>query len=124
MTDNESRAVRLVPSGPVMVQGPVRIEMPDGSVVESDRFMVAICTCRRSRHIPCATLAIGADGAGIRQGKARRNDERSCVQHSMTWAARRSSTTSRALIPNTTSRSSCGSPATRSPTTSVRTTCS
>jgi CDGSH-type Zn-finger protein len=35
-----------------MVQGPVRIELPDGSVVESDRFMVAICTCRRSKNYP------------------------------------------------------------------------
>jgi CDGSH-type Zn-finger protein len=35
-----------------MVQGPVRIEMADGSVVESDRFMVAICTCRRSKSYP------------------------------------------------------------------------
>ena len=33
-------------------EGPVRIEMPDGSVVESDRFMVAICTCRRSKTYP------------------------------------------------------------------------
>ena len=52
MTDDEPRTVRIVPSGPVMVQGPVRIEMPDGSVVESDRFMVAICTCRRSKSYP------------------------------------------------------------------------
>ena len=52
MTDDEPRVVRVVPSGPVMVQGPVRIEMPDGSVVESDRFMVAICTCRRSKSFP------------------------------------------------------------------------
>jgi CDGSH-type Zn-finger protein len=52
MTDSESRIVRVVPSGPVMVQGPVRIEMPDGSVVESHRFMVAICTCRRSKAYP------------------------------------------------------------------------
>jgi CDGSH-type Zn-finger protein len=52
MTDDEPRIVRVVPSGPVMVQGPVRIEMPDGSVVESDRFMVAICTCRRSKSYP------------------------------------------------------------------------
>jgi CDGSH-type Zn-finger protein len=35
-----------------MVEGPVRIEMPDGSVVESDRFMVAICACRRSKNYP------------------------------------------------------------------------
>jgi len=51
MTDGEARIVRIVASGPVMVQGPVRIEMP-GSVVESDRFMVAICTCRRSKAYP------------------------------------------------------------------------
>lgn len=52
MNDNARRTVRLVPSGPMMVEGPVRIELPDGSVVESDRFMVAICTCRRSREFP------------------------------------------------------------------------
>ncbi len=52
MSDHEARVVRVVPSGPVMVQGPVRIEMPDGSVVESDRFMVAICACRRSKNYP------------------------------------------------------------------------
>jgi CDGSH-type Zn-finger protein len=52
MTDNEPRTVRVVPSGPLMIEGPVRIEMPDGRVVESDRFMVAICTCRRSKSYP------------------------------------------------------------------------
>jgi CDGSH-type Zn-finger protein len=52
MSDAEPRTVRVVPSGPLMVQGPVRIEMPDGKVVESDRFMVAICTCRRSKDYP------------------------------------------------------------------------
>lgn len=52
MSDAEPRTVRVVPSGPLMVQGPVRIEMPDGTVVESDRFMVAICTCRRSKDYP------------------------------------------------------------------------
>ncbi|WP_445170796.1 CDGSH iron-sulfur domain-containing protein [Mycolicibacterium sp. Dal123E01] len=36
----------------MMVQGPVHIEMPDGTVVESDRFMVAICMCRRSKTFP------------------------------------------------------------------------
>jgi CDGSH-type Zn-finger protein len=52
MKDDEPRVVRVVPSGPVLVEGPVRIEMPDGSVVESDRFIVAICTCRRSKSYP------------------------------------------------------------------------
>lgn len=52
MTDGGRRTVRVVRSGPVLIEGPVRIEMPDGGVVESDRFMVAICTCRRSRDFP------------------------------------------------------------------------
>jgi CDGSH-type Zn-finger protein len=52
MSDDDARLVRVVPSGPVMVRGPVKIEMPDGSVVESDRFMVAICACRRSKNYP------------------------------------------------------------------------
>lgn len=49
---DEARLVRVVPGGPILVEGPVRIEMADGSVVESDRFMVAICTCRRSKDYP------------------------------------------------------------------------
>lgn len=52
MSDTEPRIVRVVPNGPLMVQGPVRIEMPDGRVVESNRFMVAVCTCRRSKDYP------------------------------------------------------------------------
>jgi CDGSH-type Zn-finger protein len=36
----------------MLVEGPVRIETPDGAVVESDRFMVAICTCHRSKEYP------------------------------------------------------------------------
>jgi CDGSH-type Zn-finger protein len=52
MTASAPRLVRVIPNGPVMVQGPVRIELPDGSVVESDRFMVAICACRRSKVYP------------------------------------------------------------------------
>jgi CDGSH-type Zn-finger protein len=47
-----STRVKVVPKGPVLVSGPVRIEMPDGRVVESDRFMVAICTCGRSKQYP------------------------------------------------------------------------
>ncbi|MCV7065751.1 CDGSH iron-sulfur domain-containing protein [Mycolicibacterium farcinogenes] len=48
----EQRAVRVVENGPIMIEGPVRIELPDGTTVESDRFMVAICTCRRSKTYP------------------------------------------------------------------------
>ncbi len=52
MTDGTHRLVRIVPGGPVLVEGPVRIQMPDGSEVESDRFMVAVCACRRSKSYP------------------------------------------------------------------------
>lgn len=44
--------VKVIPNGPILIDGPVRIEMPDGNVVESDRFMVAVCTCRRSKNYP------------------------------------------------------------------------
>jgi CDGSH-type Zn-finger protein len=50
MTDRAR--VQVVPNGPVLIPGPLRIEMPDGRVVESDRFMVAICACRRSKNYP------------------------------------------------------------------------
>ncbi|WP_174397508.1 CDGSH iron-sulfur domain-containing protein [Mycolicibacterium sphagni] len=52
MSEDDARLVRIVSGGPMMIQGPVRIEMPDGIVVESDRFMVAICMCRRSKTFP------------------------------------------------------------------------
>lgn len=62
----ERRAVRVVPGGPILVEGPVRIELPDGSTVESDRFMVAICTCRRSKTYP---LCDTSHRKGNRSGK-------------------------------------------------------
>ncbi|GAA0938149.1 CDGSH iron-sulfur domain-containing protein [Actinocorallia libanotica] len=48
----EPRRVVLDPEGPVLVEGPVEIVLEDGSTVVSDRFMVALCTCRRSRDYP------------------------------------------------------------------------
>jgi len=60
--------VQVVAGGPVLVSGPVRIEMPDGDVVESDRFMVAICTCRRSGEYP---LCDNSHRRCRRAGKAR-----------------------------------------------------
>ncbi|MGW6843567.1 CDGSH iron-sulfur domain-containing protein [Streptomyces sp. NPDC054958] len=38
--------------GPVLVEGPVEIVLEDGTTARSDRFMVAVCTCRRSRTFP------------------------------------------------------------------------
>ncbi|WP_079063118.1 CDGSH iron-sulfur domain-containing protein [Peterkaempfera griseoplana] len=38
--------------GPVLIEGPVEVLLPDGSTVLSDRFVVALCVCRRSRRYP------------------------------------------------------------------------
>lgn len=46
------RTVRIVPRGPMLIQGPVEIELDDGTRVCSDRFMVAICCCQRSKTYP------------------------------------------------------------------------
>ncbi|MFC6465962.1 CDGSH iron-sulfur domain-containing protein [Gordonia humi] len=43
--DRRHRRVRVIPKGPVMVEGPVDIERPDGSTMHCDRFQVAICAC-------------------------------------------------------------------------------
>ncbi|MEV4941537.1 CDGSH iron-sulfur domain-containing protein [Streptomyces zaomyceticus] len=47
-----ARRVSVDPQGPVLVEGPVEMVLDDGTVARSDRFAVAICTCRRSRTYP------------------------------------------------------------------------
>jgi CDGSH-type Zn-finger protein len=44
--------VIVEPGGPILVEGPVDLVLPDGGTVSCDRFMVAICACRRSRRYP------------------------------------------------------------------------
>ncbi|MDH6543788.1 CDGSH iron-sulfur domain-containing protein [Streptomyces sp. SPB4] len=51
-TEDLARRVFVDPQGPVMVEGPIEIALEDGEVVRSERFMVAVCTCRRSRTYP------------------------------------------------------------------------
>ncbi|MGW3997765.1 CDGSH iron-sulfur domain-containing protein [Amycolatopsis sp. NPDC004772] len=46
------RRVTVVPGGPVLVEGPVELSTPDGELVRSDRFLVAVCACRRSKRFP------------------------------------------------------------------------
>lgn len=48
----ERRRVRMVQGGPVLVEGPVEVVMEDGSTAVSDRWLVALCACRRSRAYP------------------------------------------------------------------------
>jgi CDGSH-type Zn-finger protein len=49
---DDARRVLVTDEGPVLVSGPVEIELPDGTVVRSDRAVTALCTCRRSRRQP------------------------------------------------------------------------
>ncbi|MCL7425037.1 CDGSH iron-sulfur domain-containing protein [Streptomyces sp. NPDC057806] len=46
------RRAKVQRGGPLLLEGPVEIELEDGSTVVSDRFRVALCTCRRSRRYP------------------------------------------------------------------------
>ena len=46
------RRVCVTDEGPVLVEGPVEVVMEDGSTVRSERGVVALCTCRRSRIAP------------------------------------------------------------------------
>lgn len=42
----------MVPNGPVLVEGPVEVVTEDGVTHTSDRFVVAVCACRRSKRYP------------------------------------------------------------------------
>ncbi|WP_187145111.1 MULTISPECIES: CDGSH iron-sulfur domain-containing protein [Streptomyces] len=74
----------VVDGGPILVEGPVEVMTDDGKLVVSDRVVVALCTCRRSRihpwcdtshrrreHIPAAadTVRAPACGAGATSGR-------------------------------------------------------
>jgi CDGSH-type Zn-finger protein len=71
--------------GPVLVEGPVEVVLPDGSVESSERPVVALCTCRRSRRYPyCDTshrrhgrprAGASADGEASAGGEASADGE-------------------------------------------------
>ena len=42
----------ITPDGPILVDGPAELVAADGTTVRSDRFRVAVCTCRRSKCYP------------------------------------------------------------------------
>jgi CDGSH-type Zn-finger protein len=46
------RRVVVVPGGPILVDGPVELVLDDGTTAVSDRFVVAVCACRRSKRYP------------------------------------------------------------------------
>ena len=51
-TERPDTRVTITPDGPILVDGPVELVGADGTTVRSDRFRVAICTCRRSKCYP------------------------------------------------------------------------
>ncbi|WP_405812380.1 CDGSH iron-sulfur domain-containing protein [Streptomyces sp. NBC_01102] len=46
------RRISVDGEGPLLIEGPVEVTCPDGTVAVSNRFVVAVCTCRRSRMYP------------------------------------------------------------------------
>lgn len=50
--DPLARRVVVVPGGPLLVEGPLEVVLPDGTVRICDRPVVALCACRRSRRHP------------------------------------------------------------------------
>ncbi len=51
-TRSPAHRVVLTGDGPVLVDGPLEIELADGTLVRSDRPVNALCVCRRSRIYP------------------------------------------------------------------------
>ncbi len=51
---HEPRRVEILVTddGPILVSGPVEVVLPDGTRVQSDRPVTALCVCRRSRRQP------------------------------------------------------------------------
>ena len=47
---DRSAAHRVVVTGdgPLLLEGPVEVDLPDGRTVRSERPVVALCVCRRS----------------------------------------------------------------------------
>ncbi|MEU8548215.1 CDGSH iron-sulfur domain-containing protein [Streptomyces roseoverticillatus] len=60
-----ARRVSQEPGGPFLIEGPVEVVLEDGTVVRSDRPVVALCACRRSRIFPwCDTSHREIRGTG------------------------------------------------------------
>ncbi|MFH8708655.1 CDGSH iron-sulfur domain-containing protein [Streptomyces rubrogriseus] len=64
------RRIKVQRRGPLLVEGPVEVELEDGTTVSSDRFRVALCTCRRSRRYPWCDTSHRARSAKPADGPA------------------------------------------------------
>ncbi|AUY47794.1 CDGSH iron-sulfur domain-containing protein [Streptomyces sp. CB01881] len=72
-SDRAATRVVVVPGGPLLVEGPVEVVLPNGTVRVADRPVVALCACRRSRRYPfCDTShrrRARADRSSARPGR-------------------------------------------------------
>ncbi|MFG3126873.1 CDGSH iron-sulfur domain-containing protein [Streptomyces tendae] len=62
------RRIKVQRRGPLLVEGPVEVELEDGTTVSSNRFRVALCTCRRSRRFPWCDTSHRARSSGAGDG--------------------------------------------------------
>jgi len=75
-TSRKDTAARITPvaGGPLLVEGPVEIVLPDGTVRRSERPVVALCMCRRSLREPfCDTSHRHRMRPGRNRGNGRSN---------------------------------------------------
>ncbi|MGW1739187.1 CDGSH iron-sulfur domain-containing protein [Nocardia sp. NPDC001965] len=49
---SEVRRVRFTAEGPALIEGPLEVIAPNGDRILADRFLVALCTCKRSGSYP------------------------------------------------------------------------
>jgi CDGSH-type Zn-finger protein len=68
---DDVRRVRLDRNGPVLVDGPVEVTLEDGTTVRSERPVVALCTCRRSRIHPWCDTSHRARRVAPAEGRER-----------------------------------------------------
>ncbi|MFH8386697.1 CDGSH iron-sulfur domain-containing protein [Kitasatospora sp. NPDC018058] len=73
-TDRVATRVIVVPGGPLLVEGPVEVILPNGVRRLSERPVVALCTCRHSRIYPFC------DTSHRRRARARRESGRDVLE--------------------------------------------
>ncbi|MEU1521709.1 CDGSH iron-sulfur domain-containing protein [Nocardia rhamnosiphila] len=49
---NPVRRITFTAEGPALVEGPLEVITPEGDPMLADRFLVALCTCKRSGSYP------------------------------------------------------------------------
>ncbi|WP_326673447.1 CDGSH iron-sulfur domain-containing protein [Streptomyces sp. NBC_01257] len=79
------RRITLDRDGPLLVEGPVEVTTADGEVHVSERFVVALCVCRRSGTYPwCDTshrVREGTPAAAAARRRARTGHETAAPPH-------------------------------------------